>query len=340
MLVFFVSLSTANAQLIMSNYFNHTDSLTFNNWVPISGQGLQRPILQATNLAYPNFTSNNGGSVQLNNYPTSAEDLKKVLPTPQTTGTVYLSYLMRVASAALDTSTSASARQDHFCSFTGSSTTFGGRLYLRRDVVANKLRLGFGKAGIPTAFLTNDFEFNQTYCVVIKYQIIAGAGNDSTSLFVFNTTTGVPATEPATPLVISEMGSDLAMVEGVYLRQGSVVPGSVEIDGIIVANSWIKPFMTPNGTQDLKNPAHLSIKTVAPMPISNEANIQFESLVAGSTQINVTDLTGRNVSKQVVEAQIGVNTLTIDASKWTAGVYFMTVQNDNSVSKPMRIIKQ
>ncbi len=84
----------------------------------------------------------------------------------------------------------------------------------------------------------NNYAYNTTYLVVLKYAFIPGAPNDQVSLYVFSS--GVPVTEPAPTFgPITFPSANAGQIRRVQLRQGEATRGPrVIIDGIMVSNNW------------------------------------------------------------------------------------------------------
>ncbi len=127
----------------------------------------------------------------------------------------------------------------------GSTSNFRARLYVK-DSLGN-VRFGITKSAAadtvsppnPYIWSTNNYAYNTTYLVVMKYAFIPGSTNDLVSLYVFDA--GVPDTEP-TPTFgpLSFGSSDAGRIGRVLLRQGENSRGPrVNIDGIRVTTSWM-----------------------------------------------------------------------------------------------------
>jgi hypothetical protein len=88
--------------------------------------------------------------------------------------------------------------------------------------------------------------------------------------------------------------------------------------------------VTPTSTISLEN----STINIFPNPVSNIANIQFET--NGTYQVEVIDITGRIIySNQTNEQNLQINT-----SAWAAGIYAVTISNENGLLERKKIVKQ
>lgn len=127
----------------------------------------------------------------------------------------------------------------------GVPTGFRGRLYVK-DSLGN-VRFGVAKSAAGDTSVNvwspNNYAYNTTYLIVIKFDFIPGPNNDAVSLFVFSS--GVPAVEPVTPtlgpLLFSSIDGNT--IKRALLRQGENTRGPrVTIDGIRISNDWMNPF--------------------------------------------------------------------------------------------------
>ena len=142
--------------------------------------------------------------------------------TSQTTGTVYMSCLVRFTAAATGS--------DYFIHFNNS--TFIARVAVQLS--GANIRFGISKSATPTVATTN-FNLNTTYMLVVKYTYITGTGNDTCDLWVLPT---FAASEAAagTALQSTSTGTDATSINAISIRQGTPPTGS--IDAIRVGNTW------------------------------------------------------------------------------------------------------
>ncbi|HRK28927.1 MAG TPA: choice-of-anchor L domain-containing protein [Chitinophagales bacterium] len=70
---------------------------------------------------------------------------------------------------------------------------------------------------------------------------------------------------------------------------------------------------------------------VAPVPVIDRANISFTTANAGEITVQIFDITGRIISSQVAIAETGLNQVTVDLTAASAGVYFLTISNNQDV---------
>ena len=143
--------------------------------------------------------------------------------TSQTSGTVYMSCLVRISAAT--------ASNDYILHF--NSGTFNARVAVQLS--GANIRFGISKAATPTVATTN-FNLNTTYMVVVKYTFITGTTtNDTCDLWVLPTFASTEALAGA-PLQSTSAGTDATALNAVSIRQGTPPTGS--IDAFRVGNTW------------------------------------------------------------------------------------------------------
>lgn len=83
----------------------------------------------------------------------------------------------------------------------------------------------------------------------------------------------------------------------------------------------------------------LSGVVISPVPARDAVYMQFDASESGELSLAITDVLGRELSREIMPIQVGLNTQQIDISKLPVGLYYVTV--DNGVdSHTKRIIKQ
>jgi len=223
-----------NGQLLVENFdypvstvlTTGTTADPITGWLGHNGSGTNN-IAVSNGLVYPNYLGSGiGGAATLT---ATGQDIHKLF-TSQTSGSVYVAFLVNVANSG--------ATGDYFLHVGPSpiSTTFRGRVFVRKNE-SNKVAFGISYAA--TAPVMSDFvyDLNVTYLIVLRYSIVEGASNDVTSIFVNPVPGGA---EPSTGwITATDTGADLAGVASVALRQGTTANNvNVIVDGIRVASTW------------------------------------------------------------------------------------------------------
>lgn len=239
--------------------FNYTveSALTDNGW-NITGS-TATPIVSVSegNLVYPGYYAYTGNMISL---ATSGQDVNRTF-TPQSTGSVYASFLINV--------TSAQTNGDYFLNLGGASmgTSYYGRVFLKRDGTTDNAFIGLvfssGTGGV-IQYTTSSYPYGSTILLVLKYQVVDGTLNDVVYLYV-NPTPG--AAEPAATLTsaggFTGALADLASIGTIGLRQGSSsAAAAVKVDGIRITNNWAKLW---EGTPPATPVIHVSTTELDPL---------------------------------------------------------------------------
>ena len=241
---------SANAQLLVED-FSYTVGtlLTANGWTAHSGGGTNAITVTTPTLSYTGYKSSGVGSeVTLT---TSGEDDNKSF-TSQNSGSLYAAFLVNI--------TSATTTGDYFAHFGATSgasvTTFGGRVFVKKDASGN-LAFGIGKSSTAANINYTGFNYavGTTYLIVVKYNFVTGATNDTADLFI-NPTPG--GTEPS-PIISTSTAdnatADPTALTSICLRQGSASAApALKLDGIRVATAWADAVAASSGPTPVATP--------------------------------------------------------------------------------------
>ncbi len=238
--------ATAFSQALTVEHFDYAQGTILkdlDSWTAHSGEGTNSLAVIESNLTYPGYPAmgNAVGMVK------TGEDINHQFE-GQTTGMVYASFLANFSDAGIATA------GDYFMHFmTAETTTFRGRVFVRKHETEPKLSFGItrGASGGSAVWSNFVYDLNTTHLIVLKYEFVEGDANDICSLII-NPTVG--SEEPvATVANAEETQSDFSTdfpLNALALRQGSSVNGSVQtVDGIQVATSWDALF--PNTESEI-----------------------------------------------------------------------------------------
>ncbi len=245
----FLNSQETSAQVLTED-FNYTDptvlagSTTVTNattgWLSSSGVGTNNlSVTAAAGLSYASSPASGiGGGVSMT---TSGEDASKAF-TAITSGSVYLSFLLKVSAAQ--------ATGDYFIGVT-TGTTYPVRVYAQSTT--GGFKIGLSKSNGTVVYDSTVMTFGTTYLIATKYTYNASATDDIVSLWV-NPTLG--AAEPTALLSAGSGTADVTSIASVYLRQGAAGSAPTQIvDGIKVGTTWAQvtaasttPTITAGGT--------------------------------------------------------------------------------------------
>jgi len=210
--------------------FDYTanEDLTLHGWVAHSGSGTQPQTVVAPGLTFTGYPSSGIGNAAL--LDNNGEDINRIF-TPVTSGSVYMSFMVKVDAAA-------TGYFIHYSSNPLNTSNYRGRVWIEGSGSSISFKLSF--ASSDTTSTPYDYTIGETYLVIVKYEIVSGSLNDNVSLYIFSSTNPVTLTEPAVPTIgpIAN-GTASADIEpgSVCLRQYNASQ-NITVDGIRVATSW------------------------------------------------------------------------------------------------------
>ncbi|MBF6640936.1 hypothetical protein IVB69_05550, partial [Flavobacterium sp. J49] len=219
-------------QVVFTENFNYTSGTTLilNGYTASSGTGTNNLTVGGTGLTYTGSPSN-GIGVGLP-MTTSGEDVGKLFTSSITSGTAYMSFLVRISAAQ--------STGDYFTGiFTGtaSSPGFGVRIYAKSSGAG--FVMGVGKTNATPVYDTGVLTFNQTYYIVAKYTYNTGTATDDTvSLWVVPSFV-LGGTESTPTLTTGSGATDQGAFTGAYFRQGTAANApTLIIDGVRAGTTW------------------------------------------------------------------------------------------------------
>ena len=272
MLVVFLALFSlgANAQVLMTEDFNYElkDLYSQGSWVKYGTNSVAPIQVISANLTYEGYPNNADvvyNAVEITS-TASGQDLQKQFTTEGVKeGAVYVSALMNFKSIDVE-----AGKEAYFFNLVAKGTSAfkdGGtglefaKLYVKNGDTPDKFYIGVSRNNTTIMYSENQYSIDETYLVVLKYEIKEGDTNDEVSVFV-NPAIGV--TEPSPAAVYNQSsGSDVNTARGfeaIELRQGqsgSKNCPNLLIGAIRVAQSYgelfgLEPVPTPEITLSKK----------------------------------------------------------------------------------------
>ena len=325
-LVLVLFTGVCNAQTIFEENFNYTvgTMLNANGWTTaLPASTVNQLLVTSPGLTLTGYPPAVGNATTL---ATTGEDVYRTFTT-QTSGSVYLSFLMNVQSAQ--------ATGDYFVAIspTASQTNYYARTHLKSS--GNGFLIGLSKSnelGGGYVYGTTNLTFNTTYLVVVKHQFLtatpADTLNDVENVFVFSGTP--PSTEPAT----SEIGPYTQTGRGdpkdlgfVTIRQGTAANAStLKLDGIRIMKSWAA-LLTDVKNEFSTLPTTFELSQNYPNPFNPSTVIKYQVPQNTFVNINVYYILGNQIKTLVREEKAaGSYELKFDASNMPSGVYFYSIQ--------------
>ena len=240
LLGFLLASSLSYSQLLEEN-FNYPvgDSLGAHGWVSFSGGSTNVLSVTAPGLTYPGYPLSGIGNATT--LMSSGQDAYKDLSSSDSTGAIYVSFMVNVTSAQ------SLATGNYFFAFLPSTST---SFYSARFYASDSAGLRFGLSKVassvgPIVYTTDTYALNTTYLVVLKYQFNPGSEDAECSAYIFES--GFPSTEPSTPTIGPVTGTSPDISIGrIALRQGTASSSPLtQVDGILVSKSWLNNLNYP-----------------------------------------------------------------------------------------------
>ncbi len=187
-------------------------------WVNTSSGGTGT-IVNAISVA----NSATNGTVTL---ATSGQDIRRLFTPTSTAGSVYLAATITVASAQ--------ATGDYFIHLgDGGTSNFYARTYIKSATGGFVMAVGTS-SGTAVTYGTTVLSINTPYNILIRYDFVGGAANDTGALFI-NPTSEDGSADTAY-VAATNTGTDATTIGSVSLRQGSAAnAASVTIDNLVVS---------------------------------------------------------------------------------------------------------
>ena len=229
---FFIS-ANSQTQFVENFNFPVRDSLEgVGGWFRSGGANLFNVKVSSPGLTYSGYLGSGiGNCAYLQNDPNGEVNLNTF--GFLTSGTVYMSFLFRV-----DSLTSTATEGYNIClDEEGGSTNLNTKVYVKK-LSSSTFNFGIKKSDSLTIYSGTTYSINTTYLLVASYTF--APGKDTSKLYVF--TSGVPASEPASPSAVDYRGFDIDDIGEVVLLNSFIQTGlqksSVKIDGIRIGTTW------------------------------------------------------------------------------------------------------
>src|SRR5690606_34775634 len=186
------------------------------------------------NLTFPGYPATSGNATLVEGGSGSREDANRQF-TALNAGSVYAAFLVEPVSATTG---------DYFLHLgpTDMGTNFRGRVFIREtaDPIGGGGTVQFGVSKGSTSdigWTTDSYATGATYLLVLKYNFLPDATDDTVELFVFEAGDDI-SVEPGTPDASqTDTTTDPADLGTVALRQGGNAYG-VTVDGIRIGRAW------------------------------------------------------------------------------------------------------
>jgi phosphotransferase system IIB component len=210
--------------LLFEENFEYTavDNLTSHGWFAHSSGGTNPIQVHTSGLTYSNYGSTGLGNAAL--VDNSGEDVNRTFTEQSVGSTIYASFLVNVASL----NTSIAGYLVHFGP-TAIGTDFRCRFFIKES--SGNLKFGVAGYNGTENYSVNNYSFNTTYLIVLKYTF--DATNSTASIFINPSV----YSEPSIPDATHTQTTTNTNIGSIALRQFHASQ-NVVVDGIRVATNW------------------------------------------------------------------------------------------------------
>ncbi|MBP8725147.1 MAG: hypothetical protein KBF37_02380 [Saprospiraceae bacterium] len=318
--------------------FGPLDSLEkTHGWERVGANGPYNIAVTAPGLVYPGYVGSGRGNTCLITNSGTGDLVFRAFSTIDS-GSLYLSFMFIVDSLP---STSPVGYAISFNPGNG-GTNHNTPLYIRR-LSDSTYHVGTRKqAAFALRYGQDTFSTGKTYLAVLKYQFVAGADNDTSSLHIFSY--GVPATEPPIPLLSSYDGPDFINMAFVVLTnnyaQSPYFDGvKLRIDGIRVGTSWqssvwAMPTSVSSGSRESRIPL-----SNAPNPFRSHTSLQYELPSSGWVLVQLLNASGQLCGELLRGFQeAGIHHILWERNGLPAGQYTCRLRFNNEETSHLLLI--
>ena len=312
-----ITASGGGSGILLNENFDYPagDSLGAHGWVSFSGGSTNVLTVTSPGMTYGGYPLSGIGNATT--IATSGQDAYKNFSQPDSTGSIYVSFMVKI--------TSAQTAGDYFFALLPptSTTLYTARFYAKDSSGGLAFGLSKSTAAAGGIFYTGGtYSYGTTYLVVIKYQFNSSTADDVMNAFIFSS--GVPATEPGTVTIgpVTGTASDNALGR-IAIRQGSTANAAVaNLDGYRVSKSW-SGMLTGVKVNSTVIADKFTLSQNYPNPFNPNTTIKFNLPESGFVNLTVYNSLGREINNLVNEnINSGSYSVDFNGSGLNSGVYF------------------
>ena len=298
------------------------------NW-DFNGSGAYDETIENDNLVYANLPAPTGSAL---NFRGGGPDPISYF-TPQTTGTVYYSFLMRINTATTDFYTNlVNSTGIQFISLglqssTPANTNYGSCVMIRRTDATGVINLGYNidSQAANTVWDTANITVGTTYFVVASFTFDGTAPVGKLWINPVITTT-----EPASNITTSLFTNNRTSLDRVFIRQDSNArTPDMTIDELRVSTSWVEATGGVLSTPTIELASKINFY---PNPAKNTLSFNSNDLAIDSILFYTVE------GKEVLNIKNFTNN-TLDISSLSKGIYSVRVTTQEGVLNKKIIVK-
>lgn len=314
---------TVNAQVLLHEPFDYTvgDSLVQHGWTGVNTG--DSAVITTGSLSINDFAPSTGNKLS---FAAGGRDYQKTF-TSQTSGTVYMSFIVQVTDVSALTSSS------HFVGFAQNTTDFGSSVWAKKGVAANTFAIGLNARSTLayTSWSSTELPLNTPILVVVSYQMISETTNDVVKMWINPSSSSFGISAPTENLNIVNGGTDFTQIDRIYIRQGNFTSTpAIDMDEVRVGLTWAEVVPSASGIQNIANVQSFQ---VYPNPATTQVTVSVNENIQS---VQIFDLQGRMVNQV---ANVNAMETNVNIENLSQGIYNIVATSNNGTVYQSKMIK-
>ena len=216
-------------------------------------------------------------------------------------------------------------------SVTGLSSAYVGQAYNEIITIITPLDTTVMYNGIPIAVTIQTIELTSVTGLPASFSYDCEAGNCT---FDGGATSCAVLSSPSPD--VSELGSHQIIMNTTTTADAGIGIPITQDD--VIDYYYIEVLNGTTSTLNQFNDLTFELKEVLPNPAVNNAKIQFISGTPETVIFKVYNLLGEEIKSQVIKSQRGVNTINLNTTSYSEGMYLYSINNGKEVFTKRMII--
>lgn len=273
------NLTLVSSQNLLTEPFDYAESATdglstqsAGIWVRLnSGDSV---LVSNGSLSYAGLLASTGNKISFDG---GGSEVYRTF-TSQTSGSVYVSFLLNVSSLGTLSTTGG-----YFATFVqeASTSVYGGAIWTRASTTTGKYNIGISsRSNTAASWAAVDLDPGTTYFIVAALDFVSGTGNDFGRIWV--NTSAIGGTEPVADASSTPSSTDLTSADKILIRQdNSTKTPFIELDELRVGTTWASV-----------TPANAATPSLSATPLSDFGN----ACINTTSGPNSFTITGSNLT--------------------------------------------
>jgi len=217
-------------------------------------------------------------------------------------------------------------------STTGLSPAYVGQAYNEVITIITPLDTTVEYNGIPIAVTIQTIELTSVTGLPASFSYDCEAGNCS---FDGGATSCAVLSSPGPD--VSELGSHQIIMNTTTTADAGIGIPITQDD--VIDYYYIEVLNGTTSTLNQFNDFTFELKGIFPNPVVNNAKIQFISGTPKTVTFKVYNLLGEEIESQFINSQRGVNTINVNTSAYSEGMYLYSINNGSEILTKRMIVK-